>query len=52
MTDEQKATLVRKLDALQIPYQLIACDPKLADTEIFVKHYDYCLLYTSDAADE
>lgn len=43
MTDEQKATLVRKLDALQIPYQLIACDPKLADTEIFVKHYDYAL---------
>ena len=43
MTDEQKATLVRKLDTLQIPYQLIACDPKLADTEIFVKHYDYAL---------
>ncbi len=43
MTDKQKATLVRNLDALQIPYQLIACDPELADTEVFVKHYGYAL---------
>ncbi len=43
MTDKQKETLVRTLDALQVPYQLIPCDPELADTEIFVKHYDYAL---------
>ena len=43
MTDNQKEILVRNLDALQIPYQLIPCDPELADTAIFVKHYDYAI---------
>ncbi|MDE0308545.1 MAG: hypothetical protein OXI60_01760 [Acidiferrobacterales bacterium] len=43
MNDTQKQALVRTLDALQVPYQLIDCDPELADTAIFVRHYDYAL---------
>ncbi len=43
MNDKQRKTLVRTLDALQVPYQLVPCDPELADTEIFVKHYGYAL---------
>ena len=43
MKDNHKHMLVRNLDALGVPYQLIPCDPELADTPIFVRHYGYPL---------
>lgn len=43
MSDQEKNTLIRELDALGLHYEIIPCDPDLADTQIFVKHYDYSL---------
>ena len=41
MTDE--ATLRQHLDALGVPYELVPCDPALADTAAFCAAYDYAL---------
>ena len=41
--DPQADALRRDLDALGVAYELIPCDPELADTPVFVKHYDYAL---------
>ena len=41
MTDLQKKQLIQNLDALEIEYDLIACDPELADTRVFVENYGY-----------
>ncbi len=43
MTDHQTNQLRQQLDALGVDYELIPCDPELADTPVFVKHYDYTL---------
>ncbi len=42
-SDSQADALRRELDALGAPYELIQCDPQLADTAAFVKHYEYAL---------
>lgn len=41
MSDQQKDALVLQLDALNVPYEIFPCDPELADTQVFVKHYDF-----------
>jgi prolyl-tRNA editing enzyme YbaK/EbsC (Cys-tRNA(Pro) deacylase) len=39
--DETEARVVAALDATGVPYQLIDCDPALADTAAFCEHYGY-----------
>lgn len=41
MSDQQKEMLVRQLDAFALPYEILSCDPELADTQVFVRHYDF-----------
>jgi len=41
MIDLQKENLIQNLESLAIQYELIACDPELADTRDFVEHYGY-----------
>ena len=41
MTDSAAESLRRQLDALGVHYELIPCDPELADTPVFVQHYAY-----------
>ena len=43
MTDTLKELLEQNLNALQVPYELIPCNPELADTAIFVQHYEYSI---------
>ncbi len=43
MTDRQKSILEKNLKALGVPYELIPCDPELADTAVFVQHYGYAI---------
>jgi len=43
MIDSQKNVLVERLDTFGLPYEIFACDPELADTQVFVKHYGYAL---------
>ncbi len=43
MTDQQKDTLIQQLDLLGTPYKIFPCDPELADTQVFVKHYGFAL---------
>lgn len=43
MTDQQKDALIKQLDSLGVPYEIFPCDPELADTQVFVKHYDFAL---------
>jgi len=40
MTDEV-ARVRAALDAIGIEYELVACDPELADTAVFCEHYGY-----------
>ncbi len=43
MTDLQRDNLIQNLDELGLEYHLLLCDPELADTQIFVKHYGFAL---------
>ncbi len=43
MTDSQKDYLKQQLDLMGLPYEIFPCDPELADTQVFVKHYDFSL---------
>jgi len=43
MTDHQADKLRQILDSIRVDYELIPCDPELADTPVFVKHYGYAL---------
>ena len=43
MADQQKHALAQQLDALDVAYEIFLCDPELADTQVFVKHYDFAL---------
>ena len=43
MTDPQTAKLRQHLDELAIPYELMPCDPDLADTQVFIQHYEYAV---------
>ena len=43
MTDPQTAKLRQHLDELAIPYELMPCDPDLADTQVFIEHYEYAV---------
>src|SRR5579883_3157358 len=37
------------LDSIDVPYQIVACDPELADTANFVKAYGYSLDESANA---
>ena len=39
--DDIEARVVAALDASGLPYELIPCDPELADTAAFCAHYGY-----------
>ncbi len=43
MTDSHRRALERELEALGLPYEIFPCDPELADTQVFVDHYDFAL---------
>ncbi len=43
MTDPQKDRLVRTMEALGVEYQILECDPDLADTRVFVQHYEFAI---------
>ena len=43
MTDPQTVKLRQHLDELAIPYELMPCDPDLADTQVFIEHYEYAV---------
>ena len=43
VTDPQKDSLARTLEALGIEYSIQECDPELADTQVFVQHYDFAI---------
>ena len=43
MTDPQTVKLRQHLDELAIPYELMPCDPDLADTQVFIDHYGYAV---------
>lgn len=43
VTDPQKDSLARTLEALGIEYRIQECDPELADTQVFVQHYDFAI---------
>ena len=39
MTESLKSTIRRALDELDVDYEVMACDPALADTSVFCEHY-------------
>ena len=39
MSDSLETTIQHTLDALDIAYEVMACDPALADTTLFCEHY-------------
>lgn len=41
VTAEQKIQSI--LDGFNIPYEVLSCDPELADTAVFCEHYGYSL---------
>ncbi len=43
MVDKQAIRLVQSLDALGVDYELLECDPQLADTETYCKNYGCAL---------
>ena len=50
-------SVISAIEATNLPFEVVVCDPALADTAAFCDAYgfapdDSCLLYTSDAADE
>ncbi len=43
MIEESVKLLKQRLSDLGTTYKLIPCNPELADTRVFVEHYDYCI---------
>ena len=41
MRGERLQKLIDELDATGLEYDLLSCEPDLADTRIYVQHYDY-----------
>ena len=42
-TDEIEARVAASLKAVEVPYEVIACDPESADTAVFCERYGYRL---------
>ena len=40
MSDDSHAKVLDALNSLGVDYEVMPCDPDLADTEIFCAHYD------------
>ena len=40
---ELESVVIEALDGYAVPYELIPCDPELADTAAFCEHYGYPL---------
>lgn len=48
MTDDAARLAVEALEALGLPYELMACDPDLADTAAFCEHYGIPLTHSAN----